>query len=432
LEEVSMTRKLLSAMAVMASVLLTGAIAAQAAPDVTFGGEHLTRYELRQQSDTAGVNNGFFQMRNRLNANVKVDDNISAFTQLQMVSVFGGGGVGSFVPSSPNDSNTDVGLHQAYIKLNNLFDVPVAAQIGRQEIVLDGHRLFGNTLWTMGAQSHDAIRLTHSHDNMTLLYAYSQVTEVTNALDANDEFDNEAHIFWGNFKGLVGENSSTSAYLVYTDLDSGKVVPGVGSNDMWTIGVRQAGGMGDISYRGEFYYQTGQSSDLDINALMVGARLGYTASQVAMKPKATLWVDYLSGNDLSDPTELGGFNTLFDTGHKFYGLQDILLAQTGPSNAQTGLIDLAIKLQAQPMANLTVKVDLHSFTAAEDNAVGSDDIGEEIDITVVHKYSPNVKMLLGFSYFMGDSSFTNGSNYSNAAGRDDDQSWVYAMLHLKF
>jgi Alginate export len=306
--------------------------------------------------------------------------------------------------------------------------------------VLDGHRLFGNTLWTMGAQSHDGIRLTHKHDNMTLLYMYSQAQEQAAAADPNDEADDEHHIFWGNFKGLVGENSSTSLYLVYSDLDSNKVTTGCGpcgTTDLWTIGARQAGGMGDISYRGEFYYQTGQSSgagfvDADISALMVGGRLGYTASQVAMKPKATLWIDYLSGNDLTDATELGGFNTLFDTGHKFYGLQDILLTQTGPSNAQTGLIDLAVKLQAQPMANLTVKVDLHAFKAAEDNAAGSDDIGEEIDVTLVHKYSPNVKMLLGFSYFMGDSGFTNGSNYSNAAGRDDDQSWVYAMVHLKF
>jgi hypothetical protein len=166
---------------------------------------------------------------------------------------------------------------------------------------------------------------------------------------------------------------------------------------------------------------------------MLGLRAGYTASKVAMKPKATLWFDYLSGNDVSDPSELGGFNTLFDTGHKFYGLQDILLAQTGPSNATTGLMDIAIKLQASPMANLTIKLDVHSFTAAEKNILGNDAIGEEVDITLVHKYSPNVKMLLGFSYFFGDDNFTNGSNYDNATvGRDADQSWVYAMLHLKF
>ena len=93
---------------------------------------------------------------------------------------------------------------------------------------------------------------------------------------------------------------------------------------------------------------------------------------------------------------------------------------------------MAIKLQASPMANLTVKVDLHSFTMAEDNAAGNDDIGEEIDITLVHKYSPNVKMILGFSYFAGDNNFVNGSNFDNVAPADKDQTWVYAMVHLKF
>jgi opacity protein-like surface antigen len=165
-----MTRKLLSAAAVMASVLLTGAIAAQAA-DVTFGGENLTRYELRHQSDSgslgsgppplpngtapSGVNGGFFQMRTRLNANVKVDENISAFTQFQMVNIWGG--QLGFDPNSANDTSSQVGLHQAYITLKNPFGAPLTAQIGRQEVILDAHRLFGNTLWTMGAQSHDGM-----------------------------------------------------------------------------------------------------------------------------------------------------------------------------------------------------------------------------------------------------------------------------------
>ena len=32
-------------------------------------------------------------------------------------------------------------------------------RIGPQEIILDGHRLFGNTVWTQGMQSHDAIAI---------------------------------------------------------------------------------------------------------------------------------------------------------------------------------------------------------------------------------------------------------------------------------
>ena len=64
--------------------------------------------------------------------------------------------------------------------------------------------------------------------------------------------------------------------------------------------------MGDISYRGEFYYQGGKSGLAfsvptdgtagDFNAYMFGIRVGYKAKNVAMKPSATLWFDYLSGS----------------------------------------------------------------------------------------------------------------------------------------
>ena len=427
-----MTRKLLSAVAVMVAVFFTGSIVAQAA-EVTFGGQIRPRYEVRHQSDsTIGVNNEVIQMRTRLNTSVKVDDNTSAFLQFQMNSTFGANGaLPTSGPFSPNDPRTEVGLHQAYFTIKNLFGQNLTAKIGRQEVILDGHRLFGNTGWTHGSQSHDAAMFSHSHDKMTVLYVYSKLREGTTT---QDEDNDEAHIVWANIKGLLGENSSTSGIIVLADIDEDKAA-GAGSTDLWTIGARHAGGMGDISYRAEFYYQTGQSSDVDIAAYMFGGRVGYKASGVAMMPKVTLWVDYLSGDDLTDTTEFGAFNPLLDTGHKFYGLMDLFLAQ------QTlGLIDLAIKLAIQPMAKTTLKVDLHSFTSAEDDAAGNDDLGEEIDVTLIYKYSANVKLVAGFSYFFGDAVNFVGTNpsaggvnkYDTSAGADDDASWAYIMADVKF
>ncbi len=411
-----MTRKLLSAAALMVAVFFTGSLVAQAA-EVTFGGQIRPRYEVRHQSDSTGRNNEAITMRTRLNTNIKVDENTSVFIQFQMNSTWGGA---PFVVTSGNDGNTQVGLHQAYFTIKNLFGQDVTAKIGRQQIVLDGHRLFGHTGWATGGQSHDAAMFTHSHDNMTVLYAYSKVFEGT---DPQDEADREVHILWLNMKGALGGNSSTSGYLVLSDDDTAKSPGPGGSTDFWTIGVRHAGGAGNIDYRGEFYYQNGQSSDVDINAFMVGLRAGYKMPNVNMKPKITLWLDYLSGTDDLDPTsDIETFNTLFDTGHKFYGLIDV----AGPNDQ--GLIDLAIKLSLQPMAKTTLKVDLHAFKRAEDDtavvATGSDDMGEEIDVTLIYKYSPSTKYVVGFSYFMGD------DNFSTAL--DDDQSWFYIMADVKF
>lgn len=412
-----MTRKLLSAAAVMVAVFFTGSLVAQAA-DITFGGQIRPRYEVRHQSDSVGRNNEAITMRTRLNTNIKIDQNTSAFLQFQMNSTWGGA---PFVVTSGNDGNTQVGLHQAYFTIKNLFGQKLSAKVGRQQIVLDGHRLFGHTGWLQGGQSHDAARFTHQHDNMTVSYMYSKVFEDNALADPQDEADREVHILWVNMKGMLGGNSSTSGYLVLSDDDTGK--PAAGSADFWTVGVRHAGGAGDIDYRGEFYYQNGQSSDRDINAFMFGLRAGYKMPNVDMKPKITLWLDYLSGTDANSTGDIESFNTLFDTGHKFYGLQDILVpVLTG--NHQ-GLIDIAIKVAIKPMAKTTLKVDLHSFTRAADDINGNDDIGEEVDVTLIYKYSPSTKMLVGFSYFMGDTNFV-------AAGVDPDQSWFYVMADVKF
>jgi hypothetical protein len=448
-----MRRKFFTAFASVVSFLMIGAMTADAA-EVTFGGRLRPRYEYWN----SGPDSQFINMLTRLQAKAKIDDNTSAFIQLQANSRFGSqlgqgmrnGGVlnaSASNPGSPNDTTADVGIHQAYFTLNKLFGAPIDLQFGRQEVILDGHRLFGNTVWTQGMQSHDAIRLTHSHDNMTLLYVYSKGAENAGRGDVgnfaggsvNDNDDVDVHVFWGNFKGLIGENSNTSVYTVLNDTDCNLVngCGGAGSADFWTFGARQAGGFGDISYRGEFYYQTGKSAGTnafgtpgDVDAYMLGARVGYKASNVAMKPSATLWYDHLSGTTTGDTIagNTGAFNVLFDTGHKYYGLMDFYL--TGAQFAR-GLHDVAVKLAVQPLAKTTLKVDLHHFAETSYNnaarvgvSPGARTLGQEIDVTLVHKYSANTKMLVGYShFFMRD---------AQGGANTEDADWLYVMVDVNF
>jgi hypothetical protein len=254
-------------------------------------------------------------------------------------------------------------------------------------------------------------------------------------------------------KGLIGDNSSTSAYFVYVDNDlnaNGPAVPN--SADFYTIGARQAGGFGDISYRGEFYYQIGKSGAAapggaggDVNAFLIGARVGYTAKNVAMKPGITLWFDYLSGTDAADAAagDNNTFNTLFDTGHKYYGLMDFFL-HTGLSGNGThpngGLIDYAVKASLQPTANTTVKVDYHMFQVAEDDVCGdcvaggsnSSTLGNEVDVTVVHKYSASTKIMLGYSHMFSNELLSNYNNGNARIQNFEDADWLYVMVDVMF
>ncbi len=491
-----MRRKFFTAFAGVVSFLMIGAMTADAA-DITMGGRIRPRYEYW---NVGAQDAQYVDVLTRLQAKAKISDNASAFIQLQantrwgsvtnagaLAGVITPPGAGTNLgfrasnPLSPNDTRTDVGVHQAYFILNNFFGAPVDLQMGRQEIILDGHRLFGNTVWTQGMMSHDGFILNHSHGNHTVKFIYSANVEQSSragaagafpGISSDDVDDTETYAIWANFQKLLGENSSTSLYFVMVDEDCNStacpngagVAPAGTANsaDFFTIGARQAGGFGDISYRGEFYYQTGKSGFNavpvtgaigDFDAYMFGLRVGYKAKNIAMKPGITLWFDYLSGTDSSDLAagDFGTFNTLFDTGHKYYGLQDFFLHGSLGSigtHPLGGLIDYAVKLSLQPMAKTTLKVDWHLFQVAEDDVCGtcsavvagptatsSSTLGNEIDITLVHKYSPSTKISLGYSHMFANELLTDYNAVVGQGGRaqnPEDADWFYLMFDVMF
>lgn len=500
-----MKRKLLAAGAVTVAVLLAGVMVAQAA-SVKFGGQMRPRYEIFEQNDfdkkTDPIH--FILTRIRLNADVKVDDKIGAFIQFQARGVYGSG-TGGLIPGPvpgprnaaiPADGLIEVGLHQAYFTVQDFFGMPVDLKIGRQEVVLDGHRLFGNTGWTTGAQSADAVRLDHHHGDNMFSYIFIKAIEAQGAApftvggnsggapinlggagpggllgqgtcaragafgDASDNCDREDHVFWGNIKTLV-PNAVISPYLVITVDNSWNGFAGSNpANEMVTVGGRIAGNAGGFDYRFEGYFQGGRAegiattmlgtgktvsaanlaaytkgggSGVDRRAYMIGARVGKTFKNVMWTPNVTLWYDRLSGTDSEDIQDgiWGTFDTLYDTGHKFYGYMDTYLNATGGDTTYLGLEDIALKTAMNPAANWTVKADYHYFKTPAENI----DLGQELDLTFVHKYSSNLTVSAGYSQYWATQGFylVNPRVVRNTAPvRDGAANWAYVQLDLKF
>ena len=495
-----MKRNFLTAVALMVVAFLASTTVAQAA-DVTFSGHLWPRYEVNEQSDMRDSTDADFwaAMRTRLNANVKVDADTSAFISLQSVRTFGnnlgaGGGAnartganaaatnssagGANGPFSPNDQDDSVGVHQAYMYLKNFAGLPVDLKLGRQEVVLDGHRLFGNTLWTMGASSHDALLLVHARDNHTLIYGYSTANE-DSTLEANTG-DVDAHILYGNFQGVLG--GALSTYGIIVDDRFGSLSGGTtnANNAVWfTLGARQAGKLAGLDYRVEYYHQLGQAAASNAlgqsgipagvsvdtrDAYMYGARVSKTFSNTMWKPKITLFYDFLSGTS-DDDVQNGNwrsFDTLFDTGHKFYGLMDEYLSNTGGDQDFFGMQDLSVKLKLQPAANWKFMADWHQFYTAvgingsptRANAAGftmncagavgalcaqgvsnpnrnyDTDLGQEVDLTLVHKYSSNVTLQAGYSVYYGTPTHAIVKERTATAG--GEAQWAYLQASLKF
>lgn len=487
-----MKKNFITVVAVAVTALLVGASIAQAV-SVEWGGQLRPRFEYNEQfafnsSELAAANNPnqgtrdgdyFVSTRIRLNAKVDILPDTSAFIQLQSVRTWGedGGGTGANAGSgnasfTASDADASVGIHQAYFTLKNFFTLPVDLKMGRQQIVLDGHRLLGHTGWTQGAQTHDALRLTHSGGNHTLAYAYIIAREgargTSVGTNANDAGDVEVHVGYANMQGILG--GGLSLYFIALDDDNtgAQTTVNILDNNNYTVGARQAGQLFGINYRGEFYYQFGDAegsavvantgaagipyvgSDLvstDRSAYMFGARIGKKFKNVMWKPSLTLWYDYLSGTSDEDARDgdFQSFNTLFDTGHKFYGFMDLFLGiGGGAQNNSLGLVDYAIKTSVQPAKGWTMKADWHYFTTAESvqantnfsgATVGSGDdnaLGNELDLTLVHKYNANTTISAGYSQFWQESAFELLGGQASSTATVTPATWAYLQFDVKF
>ncbi len=462
------------------AALMFATTVAQAA-DVSFSGQIRPRYNVNNDYLDNTNADKFFDTRVRLNAKAKVNANTIVDLQFQSVGQWGTDGAdtgtrtqigGSGPQFQASDTLADVGLHQATLTLKNFGGHAVDAKIGRQEIILDGHRLFGHTGWTQGAATQDAIRLTHAGGNHTVQYIYM---ENLNAGDstAHSNADYATHTLHTSVQGVLG--GSLSGYLVYVDDDAAKTQAGGTAvvddgQDWFTIGARQKGKLAGLDYRVEYYYQFGDgqipandlnagiaaaytglndTASIDREASMFGVRVGKTFKNAKMSPTFTLWYDRLSGTDDDDITagDFGGFDTLYDTGHKFYGFMDQYLNSTNLGTGGMGLQDIAIKLKMSPKDGWTAKADMHWFmtetdmdgangtivaanTALLDATSVSNDLGSELDLTLAHKYDANTKIQAGYSHYWSTQTFAMLNE--GALGSNHGSDWFYVQVDTKF
>mgnify|MGYP001337148171 CR=1 FL=1 len=118
-----------------------------------------------------------------------------------------------------------------------------------------------------------------------------------------------------------------------------------------------------------------------------------------------------------------------------------------------GLQDIAIKTKMSPAAGWTFKADYHFFSTQTDTSDGdsdtmrsnegvavssgssmnearSSDLGEELDLTLVHKYDSNTKIVMGYSHYWTTMTFALLNAGNDAA--NDNSRWMYVMVDTKF
>ena len=352
--------------------------------------------------------NTFGEMRTRVGMEFQTHENLSVFFQVQDSRTFGeeDGTISDL-------SNLDV--HQAYLKVDNLFKLPVSLKAGRMEASYGTQRIMSVNNWNNIGRSFDGVTLQVDFclecELKVDLFAF-RVTESGLEDDSLDEnvlgAFSELDFFEGHkLQPFIVYYSSTSASYPF---------------NVFSPGFNLIGRIGNFDHQAEFIYQFNQGNeeaDVDLSAFLVAYNATYTFDS-AVKPYVSGGVDYLSGDDDLTDNEYKEFNRLFGAGHKYLGYMDLF-----PKNTYgVGLMDMHVKAGLKPDDKLTLRAALHIFNSAEDYELfggsSSKSFGTEIDLTGSYKYNSYL------TFEGGASLFAPGDIFKETMG-EDMSTWFYLM-----
>lgn len=394
---------LVATLALGATLSLAVGASPLAAQDVTFSGQVRPRYEFRDP--VAGGLDDFTSMRVRLGIEALVEEGLTVFVQVQDVRIWGEESHPLF------DFSADaLDLHQGYLRFRGEDWGWLTTTVGRMETSLGGQRLLGAVDWTQQGQSFDGLRFDVAGGRTDWVFVAFAVSDDTAPGATNDE---ELYGAYGTVNDV-----GPGALDLYWFYDR---ISGAMESDEHFVGARYAFG-GEVVGRVEGTYALGTRDGADVRAFLLGGRVGSTLADGRVT--ATLWYDYLSGDDPTTP-EVEVFRTLYATNHKFYGFADLFLnipVHTGGA----GLQDLALKLLFRPTDVMQVNLDLHTFRAAEGGALAESHFGDEIDLTVRHRYSDHLSAVFGASRVF------QGSALDEIGRLNQDMTWIYVMLDATF
>jgi hypothetical protein len=418
----------------LSSLFIVGQVAE--AVTIEVGGSLRPRVELVDegaQGQGVGASKTHTTQQTRVNVKATIDEKASAFIQIQDVRTWGGQTPSSLPPSitrTGTGTSGQVDFHQAYLIVKDALGTGLNVKVGRQEIIFDEHRLFGNIGWIQQAQTFDAARVDTRRDNFGLTGFYAQTvandshptlrSTIPTTLAAQES---EVYGARGTYY-LGGKDRITAYYYGAFDANAVATVAGGLVQELHTVGLYAAKTFNGIRVRFDGAFQFGDvSQTVDIDANMLTFSVGGPLN-IANGARLEFWADYLSGDDNTADLTRRTFSTPYATNHKFYGHVDKFL-----QIPTTGLIDLVVKFWVKPMPKMKLVAHAHSFRAAEAlNAAGGKNLGSEIDLQLHYILAKNTKAVLGYSrYFAGDA--TNGG-----VGGDTslDTNWAFGMITMKF
>ncbi len=363
----------------------------------------------------------FTTQRTRLNGTYTTEG-VKAKLVLQDVRLWGS------QPQLVMNEDFAVSIHEAWGEVD-LFE-RISLKLGRQELIYDDHRIFGNVGWAQQARSHD-VALLKFEDSFKLHFglAYNENSNRTNSIYPGPDAYKTMQFIW--FNNEVGNINYSILFLNNgvprtTMMDNQQNILEQEIHFNQTVGPRIAYTNNGFAIDGYFYYQMGETvidtSTADLSAICFGVNVN---GQVTDAFRAGAGFELLSGNDLGNEPAASGenkaFTPFYGTNHKFNGFMDYFYVGNHVNNI--GLMDIVARF-AYKIKSSVLKLDIHQFMAAGDTGDQESGLGTEIDFTVVIPANDFVTFQGGYSHMLP----TETMQLLKGGEKDETQNWAYLMM----
>ena len=353
----------------------------------------------------------FVSQRTRLNTTYKTEK-LNFYVSFQDVRVWGD------VPQLNTSDNSGLSVHQAWAEI--LLDPNFSVKLGRQEVIYDDSRIFGNVGWAQQARSHDMAMLKYKKDSFKfdVGLAFNQSKENLTGTNLTTPNTYKAmqyawlHKDWSNFSGS------------FLFLNNGMQSPN-GLKYSQTIGTHLTAKKDKFTIAANLYYQFGNDVlDRDLNAYLLGLEAMFKASE---KAKIGLGVELQSGNDYNTPAnENNAFTPFYGTNHKFNGFMDYFYV--GNHINSVGLLDLYAKANFKLNSKSGLTAFVHNFSASADiNNSVSNQLGTEVDIVYGYKFTKDIGFKAGYSHLFP----SEGMEVLKGNSDGNTNNWAWVMVTIK-
>lgn len=389
-------------------VILVAPLFATAQSKVDFSAQIRQRYEIDKRSFRSDIGaNSFNLLRSRAGVRLSTQNHVSIFIQLQDSRRFG-----EETNTLSDGSADNLDFHQAYFQVDSLFELPVLVKVGRMEVIYGGERLLGAVGWDNIGRSFDGAVARVKPKNFTVDVFALQEFEKSNP---ENEGDRSIYGFFGELQ--LSPVVSAQPFFIWQ-----RQKPTEAFNQR-TIGLNLAGKARGLTATAEFAYQWGTAAGKDVGAYFFALNADY-AFRGRSKPRIGAGLDYLSGDSDPDDLEIGVFNTLYATNHKYYGFMDYFL-NIPVHTRGLGLADWQLRSALSPANKLKTALAVHFFRSAQDFATDQGrttrGFGTEFDLTANFQYNQNATLVMGLSLF------SPGEIFKATRGGDATATWFYLM-----